>query len=609
MLSQGRSPLTRLAFALTAVLVLTAPALAGAFDSANEARNYSKIKEREVYLTSTPAFQARLEQQNAADQVEYPQIVAADPERDFTQNVCSHRSGECAGDVRLYDWPQADARIRQPVLFTARDGATISGNVWATTDGPAQKPAVVVTTGGLAPETLYWGFAATLARHGYVVLTYDVQGQGRSDTFGEGVDRQEGRSGGPQAFAEGQPFYDGTEDALDFLLSTPEHPYDPPPSCGNANGGIATDHSAKQDRRVAAGLDAGFDPLWQRIDPKRIGIAGHSQGAGAVSYVGQTDPRVDAIVAWDHLEEPKDIPAECPADPSSRAPGKITKPGLGLAADYHQPPESYTSDPDPQAKNHAFLAYKQAGVDSMQVNIRGGTHYEFSFLPGGAATYPFGTATLRGYDLVGWYTTAWFDRYVKCGSAACKREADARLLSDRWRDDPEEGAVDPDADSNMYSFYLRSRFDVATADGSRATCDDMRTGCASMAPDGLAPSYDMVADAFATGSPALASPSGFRIIRVKRNKQHGTARVLVKVLGGGSLRLRGKGVKEDSERAPEAGRATLKVRARGRAARRLGRGAPHSKARVRFKVTFTPTGGDAQTKSKRVRLVARRPAG
>ncbi len=33
-----------------------------------------------------------------------------------------------------------------------------------------------------------------------------------------------------------------------------------------------------------------------------------------------------------------------------------------------------TSDPDPQTGNDGFLAYKDAGVDSFEVHIRGGTH-------------------------------------------------------------------------------------------------------------------------------------------------------------------------------------------------------------------------------------------
>ena len=100
----------------------------------------------------------------------------------------------------------------------------------------------MITTGSVqAPETLYWGFAANLAKRGYVVLTYDVQGQGRSDTSGAAPDEDEGVPS--QA---GQPFYDGTEDALDFMLSTRSAPYDPRPSCGNANDGTGTDHSTSR---------------------------------------------------------------------------------------------------------------------------------------------------------------------------------------------------------------------------------------------------------------------------------------------------------------------------------------------------------------------------
>ena len=475
-------------------LVLTAPARA--FDPATEALNYSKIHERERYLTATPAFQARMARQNAEDQVDYAQLVAGDRERDFTQNICSHRTFECAGDVRFYDWGRDGRGEVRPVLFTARNGATISGNVWKAERGPRRRPGVVITTGGLAPETLYWGFAATLARHGYVVLTYDVQGQGRSDTYGEGADRMEGRESQVQGFARGQPFYDGTEDALDFLLSTPRRPYRPRPSCGNANDGKATDHSAKQRRRVAAGLNSGFNPAWRSLDGERIGVAGHSQGAGAASYIGQKDPRVDAIVAWDHLEDASDPPAECPSAPRSREDAPITKPALGLAADYHQPPEPYLEAPDPEAKNEPFAEYRDAGVDAMQVTIRGGTHYEFSFMAGYAATFPFGTATLRGYDMVGWYTTAWLDRYVGCTDDECRRDAGRRLLADRWRADDRTADIDPAGDGNMFSFYLRSRYAFRDEAGTLRTCDDMRSGCADMKPDGHDEPYDLVDDAF-----------------------------------------------------------------------------------------------------------------
>src|SRR4051794_37248545 len=290
----------RIALSALAVTLAVPAASALAFDPAQEAANFSKITERERYITATPAFQTRLQQQNAQDAIDYPQIIANDPERNFVGNICSHRKNECAGDVRFYDWQKDGDGLMHPVLFTARDGATLSGTVWATRAGPENRPGIVITTGSVqAPETLYWGLAATLAKHGYVVLTYDVQGQGRSDTLGEDPDAQEGVPA-----QQGQPFYDGTEDALRFLLSTKTDPYVPLKSCGNANGGMPTSHAEKQERRVEAGLNTAYDPFGGMIDRSRIGIAGHSLGAAAVSYVGQEVDKVDAIVAWDNLRAP-----------------------------------------------------------------------------------------------------------------------------------------------------------------------------------------------------------------------------------------------------------------------------------------------------------------
>src|SRR5581483_67419 len=133
------------------------------------------------------------------------------------------------------------------------------------------------------------------AKEGYVVLTFDPQGQGQSDTYGQSPDANEGFP----AQSDGRPFYDGTEDAIDFLLSTPSHPYQPVPSCNTG-----TSHTAKQNARVAAGLDAAYDPFWQLLDSSEIGLVGHSYGAAGVSYIAQWDPRVKAVVALDNLGGP-----------------------------------------------------------------------------------------------------------------------------------------------------------------------------------------------------------------------------------------------------------------------------------------------------------------
>jgi hypothetical protein len=143
-----------------------------------------------------------------------------------------------------------------------------------------------------------------------------------------------------------------------------------------------------------------------------------------------------------------------------------------MSGDYGLVVTPNTSDPDPEAKNTASLAYSQAGVDTGELVIRGGTHYEFSFIPN--AGFP---ATLRGMDLVAWYTRAWVDRYVKGD-----KKADAALLTDRWRNDARGAAVDANGDPNLFSFYYRSRLDLG-----KAACEDMRAGCAALAPDGHGP--------------------------------------------------------------------------------------------------------------------------
>jgi dienelactone hydrolase len=480
---------------------LAGAAAAYAFDPATEAQNYGKGQERQA-IYDTPAYQAQLRQVSVKNRVDATAMQAADPERDMLTHLCSTGEDGCAGDARLYDWQAGGYGIVQKVLFTARNGATISGHVWATKAGPAKRPGIVITNGSVqAPEQLYWFVAQTLAKQGYVVLTWDPQGQGQSDTGGEGADQQEG----VPAQSDGRPFFDGTEDALNFFFSSPSHPYEPIKSCMTG-----TSHAAKQDRRVKAGLNAGYNPAWEQLDASRVGIAGHSYGAAGVSYIGQFDPRVKAIVAWDNLggSDPnanfigqRAAEQPCPADPSQRAAAPITKPALGMSADYFIPPQPNTADPDPLAKSKQSFAYSKAGVDTGEIIIRGGTHYDFDWIPNHG--FP---ATLRGADEITWYTTAWFDKYVKGDPTA-----DERLTSGGWRSDAQEAAVDPHGDGNMFSWYYKSRLDIGLSGGGRFLCEDMRPGCPGMgASNSQTAAWDYLKlvtskDGAATaGSPTLA---------------------------------------------------------------------------------------------------------
>jgi len=459
------------------------------FNPVVEAQNFSITQQRQR-IYDTPQYQADLARVSVDQWLLGMETAKADPERNFTDDLCWNHGNGCAGDIRLYDWANNGYGLVRPVLFTARDGATISGHVWATVAGPRKRPGIVITDGSVqADEQLYWYAAQTLAKAGYVVLTFDPQGQGMSDTYGEAPDRNEG----VPAQTDGRPFYDGTEDAINFFLSTPRHPYEPVRSCTTG-----TSHAPKQKRRVRERLDTAFNPFWQLLNRGELGLAGHSYGAAGVSYVGQWDPRVKAIVAWDDLggPGPKDAPvpgqaggsrtigeAGCPADPAARRMVPVRKPALGMSADYGLPPTPNTSLPPPEGKSIWSLKYSSAGVDTGEIIIRGGSHLDFSWIPNQA----FG-ASLRGPDIIDWYTTAWFDKYLKH-----ERSADRRLLTERWRHDPVEAGVDPNHDGDAFSFYYYSRLDFHLFGGRRFDCEDLRAGCRGMvAHDGYRGDYSYI---------------------------------------------------------------------------------------------------------------------
>jgi dienelactone hydrolase len=537
-----------------------------------EAQNYSKTLERQaIYMT--PQYQLALRTVGAENLANATREEIADPGREFSSDLCWNEMDGCAGDVRLYDWQSKGYGVVQPVLFTARDGATISGHIWATRSGPARRPGIVITNGSVqADEQMYWYAAQALAKDGYVVMTFDPQGQGQSDTFGQAPDQSEGFP----AQTDGRPFFDGTEDALNFFFSTPSHPYVPESSCSTG-----TSHAAKQAQRVQAGLDSAYNPYWQLFNGA-VGLAGHSYGAAGISYIGQWDPRVKAIVAWDNLSQPAPgtggtesfPPGEdgCPAHPQDRsAVTKLHAPALGMSADYFLPPTPNTTYPDQSGcpaveaayengqepteqqglncKSLASDGYSKHGIDSGEIVIRGGSHLDFSFIPNQA----FG-ATLRGADMITWYTTAWFDRYLKHDSAA-----DARLLTNRWRHDGEEASVDPTHDGNMFSFYHPSRLDISLSGGRRVDCENLRDGCSALtdndrytgeysyltidtSPDGSGPAKVRRGTGIygsAATAPVPATCAASRTVHVRLGVPRGArvtkvvARVGQRVVGGG----------------------------------------------------------------------------
>ena len=459
-----------------------------------------------AYARARPEFQTRLQQQNVQDAIDFPLLLRERPRAQPARNICANRKNECAGDVRFYDWDETTATgSRRRSCSPARSGAVISGTrLGHTRPAPPQRPAVVITTGSVqAPETLYWGLAATLAKAGYVVLTYDVQGQGQSDTLGEAPDTQEGvpsqagpallrrhrgRARLPALDARARPTTRaraaGTRTAASAPITRP-----------STTAASAQGWTRPSTRCTTSSTRRGSGSPATRSAPPRSRSSARRTRAWTPSSAGTTCATPTTGDAGDGADG---VP-ECPS--AARVPRRARrtpKPALGMSADYgHRRRPRTRSDPDPQEKNAAFARVQGGGrrLDAGEHPRRDATTSS-RCIPGITVPVPR-PASLRGQDMTAWYTQAWLDKYVRCQGACTpraggrRRAAADRPLAERPRHagDRPELPTDP----NMYfSFYFRSRYDFGLAAGGDAVCDDMRTGCATMGADGGPPEFSYV---------------------------------------------------------------------------------------------------------------------
>ena len=248
-------------------------------------------------------------------------------------------------------------------------------------------------------EGMYEWLAQDLAERGYVVLTYDVQGQGTSETFPH----------------QGSPI---DQDALPFCnpFATPGDgemsgcPGVPSQQLSNFVVGTGTRSTssppppARHYRNPrAAGADVtAFNPYWRLFDRSpdphpatpgrttRIAIIGHSMGAAAVSKVQGTDRRVAAVVALDKLTGPG---SDGPLDGTGNVP---VVPALAVQSEYGftvspwflsggsslaPQPSPDGSGPAARARGPGTTRGARAGVDSMLVVPRASTHLEYTDIP------------------------------------------------------------------------------------------------------------------------------------------------------------------------------------------------------------------------------------
>lgn len=307
-------------------------------------------------------------------------------------------------------------------------------------DGPY--PTIVVVHGGASGKELHRWATQALAEAGYMAIAFDVAEN----------------SGGDHAI--------DAQDIIDWLFS------------------------------------ADF-PFANELRRDRVGIAGHSQGASTASLLGQIDERLKVIVAWDNLTSLKtewddDIGVDPPADVV------ISKPALGIGADYYFVPTPNPIAPEPfvyngeggrgrgftpHPKDYGYQELKAAQVDTMLFVMRAATHLDFT--PTTRAP-----ASAYGEAVSTYLTLAWFDRYLRgLDDPVLARLAYQRLVGTTRFDTSADvhsigaGIYDMTAGNQPYkiadtsicdrlSFYYKSRY-ALRAPGSNVmlNSEDLRADC------------------------------------------------------------------------------------------------------------------------------------
>lgn len=264
---------------------------------------------------------------------------------------------------------------------------------------PFSLPVVVIGPGsGSGRAYQYLWSARELAANGYLVLVSDPQGVGSSQTLGDPT--RCGATGCPGVpFQQANNFVDNFVSGIDFMFSL-AHPW------------------------------------LLKADLANVGIAGHSLSARSASYVQGIDDRVAAVVAWDNMSSTLEgdegvssgggtcgsviggeVPlASRPVTPRVPVLGEASDAAPGCGPARHDPASlDPTADPfyvGPDIKKTGYNHWREAGVPSMQVVLKGAGHTDFS------QTSSSDPAEVQMFQ---YFTRAWFDLFLKDDASARDR--------------------------------------------------------------------------------------------------------------------------------------------------------------------------------------------
>jgi dienelactone hydrolase len=404
-----------------------------AADLANMTAAYGRIIGPGGQLRNPAYLPALVQQSNKVTTAQLLQQVAEPNRLALTPAVLV--PGWNVGNPLRAGWDGTRGRTKQ-VAFLNRFGAQLRGTLYAPLPGArdpytgaplaAPYPGVVITPGSVGgSQGMYQWLAEDLAERGYLVLLYDVQGQGTSETLPHmsgsafpycnpfappagdpelGTQQMTGCPGVP--FQQLSNFTTGTEDAIDFFTS-------------DANPWLGLWDQSPLDHPTAPGRTT------------RLAIIGHSMGAFAVSQVQEYDDRVATVVALDKLTAPHGMAPYDQGTIEPRVPALAVQSEYGFTVTPWQlsggssiVPAGGAPDPT-RERSTGFDAWRAAGEDSMLVVPRASTHLEYTDIP---LVLP---ASRYGQDLTSVFVQRWLDRYLRDGSQSALLASSFRYLEPR----------------------------------------------------------------------------------------------------------------------------------------------------------------------------------
>ena len=248
-------------------IVMALSMIAGAWSSAQE--NADELTSRAVlidYLNSE-ALVSLERRRKAISQIKTREQVEA-RQADVRARLLSLIGEPEHGiplDARVTGTHDSEGFRIENVLYNAQPGRRITANLYLPANGNGPWPAIILSPGhspnGKASN---YGFAANLARNGFVALSYDIVGQGERLEY---YDPASGRSlaerpTGDHSLASFPAILTGgsvaryfIEDAMqgvDYLSSRPEVDAGRIGAFGCSGGGTVTAYLAALDRRVKA---------------------------------------------------------------------------------------------------------------------------------------------------------------------------------------------------------------------------------------------------------------------------------------------------------------------------------------------------------------------